>query len=150
MSFYFTFIIISLFFFKLACKAYDTNKIVFSICYAFAILIPAILGGYRDLSVGIDVLVYGESMFDYAKSCSSISELIDDASTREYGYFLLNGYKYYCYLTKSTKTNYNIRKRYLELSIEIATDKPYWIKETIKEINFAKEETSNALKLSDG
>lgn len=90
MSFYFTFIIISLFFFKLACKAYDTNKIVFSICYAFAILIPAILGGYRDLSVGIDVLVYGESMFDYAKSCSSISELIDDASTREYGYFLLN------------------------------------------------------------
>ena len=57
MSFYFTFIIISLFFFKLACKAYDTNKIVFSICYAFAILIPAILGGYRDLSVGIDVAV---------------------------------------------------------------------------------------------
>ena len=69
-----------------------------------------------------------------------------DILNKSYGYFLLNGYKYYCYLTKSTKTNYNIRKRYLELSIEIATDKPYWIKETVKEINFAKEETSNALK----
>lgn len=69
-----------------------------------------------------------------------------DVLNESYGYFLLNGYKFYCYLTKSTKTNYNIRKRYLELSIEIVTDKPYWIKETLKEMNFAKEEETNALK----
>ena len=45
-----------------------------------------------------------------------------DVLSKEPGYFKIGDYKYYCYLTKSKKTNYLIDKRYLELSVEITTD----------------------------
>lgn len=68
-----------------------------------------------------------------------------DVMKKSYGYFELNGYKYYCYLTKSAKSNYNIRNRYLELSIDIVTDKPYWIRENTKTINFGKQKSTDTL-----
>ena len=46
------------------------------------------------------------------------------------GYFQIGDYKYYCYITKSKKSNYLISKRYLEVSIELTTDEPEWIKES--------------------
>lgn len=62
------------------------------------------------------------------------------------GYFELNGYKLYCYLTKSVKSNYNKRRQYLELSVTITTDKPYWIKETTRTINFDSDNETSALR----
>ena len=59
-----------------------------------------------------------------------------DILSVEPGYFELNGYKYYCYLTKSVKANYNKRKQYLELSITVSSDDPYWVKETARTIHF--------------
>lgn len=68
-----------------------------------------------------------------------------DVLNKKYGYFLLNGYKYYCYLIKSVKSNYNVVKRYLELKIEVVTDKDYWFKENTKEINFSKVNINDSL-----
>lgn len=62
------------------------------------------------------------------------------------GYFEMNGYRYYCYLTKSVKANYNKRKQYLELSATISSDDPYWIKETTKTINFEDVTETSALR----
>lgn len=52
-----------------------------------------------------------------------------DVLSEEPGYFKIGDYKYYCYLTKSKKTNYLIDKRYLELSVEVTTDIAEWINE---------------------
>lgn len=59
-----------------------------------------------------------------------------DVLNRQKGYFEINGYKYYCYLTKSVKSEYLINKSMLKLSIEVTTDEPYWIKEKTYSIDF--------------
>lgn len=46
------------------------------------------------------------------------------------GFFEINGYKLYGYVTKSVKSDYLINKRCLKLTIEYTCDNPYWIKET--------------------
>lgn len=69
-----------------------------------------------------------------------------DILSVEPGYFELNGYRYYCYLTKSVKANYNKRKQYLELSITVSSDDPYWIKETTKTINFEDVSENSGLR----
>ena len=70
---------------------------------------------------------------------------IDVLSNRQ-GYFVINDYKFYCYATKSAKSNYLENKRLLNIDLDITSDNPYWIKETTKSINFEKQNTSNALK----
>lgn len=53
-----------------------------------------------------------------------------DILKQEKGYFEINGYRYYCFLTKSKKSDYFKSKRLLKLSVEVTTDRPFWIKET--------------------
>lgn len=60
-----------------------------------------------------------------------------DILKKEKGYFEINGYKYYCYAIKSTKSKYLIDKRLLYLSVEITTDDSYWIKETTYTADFS-------------
>lgn len=66
-----------------------------------------------------------------------------DVASLKKGFFEINGYKYYCYITKSAKANYLINKKILNLSIKTKSDKPYWIKETTKTVNFAQQEQSS-------
>lgn len=62
-----------------------------------------------------------------------------DVISRQMGHFTINGYKYYCYAVKSVKTDYLIDKRYLKLSLQIASDDSFWYKETTKTIDFSKQ-----------
>lgn len=72
-----------------------------------------------------------------------------DVLRQSKGYFEINGYKYYCYLTKSVKSDYLNTKRLLQLKAEITTDDSYWVKETTKTINFGElSESTDALKYS--
>lgn len=45
------------------------------------------------------------------------------------GYFEINEYRYYCYVTKNKKSNYLKSKRYLEIEVQITSDQPKWVKE---------------------
>lgn len=71
-----------------------------------------------------------------------------DVLTKQKGYFEINGYRYYCYLTRSKKSDYLYSKRQLRLSVEITTDKGYWIKEKEYVLNVFESERaiSNAKK----
>lgn len=53
-----------------------------------------------------------------------------DILRKAQGFFEINGYKLYGYVTKSVKSSYLIHKRCLKLTIEYTCDNPYWIKET--------------------
>lgn len=66
-----------------------------------------------------------------------------DILKKKPGYFEINGYRYYCYLTKSKKSNYLISDRYLTLSVEITTDKPEWIRETKYSFNRDDSQMTN-------
>ena len=64
-----------------------------------------------------------------------------DVLTARAGHFIINGYKYTCYLTKSVKSDYLTSKRQLKLTAEVTTDKPYWCKETLRTIDFSTTQT---------
>lgn len=69
-----------------------------------------------------------------------------DILKKEKGYFEINGYKYYCYAIKSTKSKYLIDKRLLYLSVEITTDDSYWIKETTYTVDFTSSSSRTVTK----
>lgn len=54
-----------------------------------------------------------------------------DVINKKPGYFEINDYRYYCYVTKSKKSNYLKSKRYLEIELQITSDQSKWIKENI-------------------
>jgi hypothetical protein len=58
--------------------------------YGIALLIPAILAGIRDVSVGIDVLYYAYPIFEDARLAPSIHSLIYTWERIEIGYLWLN------------------------------------------------------------
>lgn len=61
-------------------------KVIFSI---LIILIPSIIGGFRDLTIGTDVLVYGEKNFAYANSYQNIINYITSYDI-DVGYLAIN------------------------------------------------------------
>lgn len=70
-----------------------------------------------------------------------------DVLTGRKGYFLINGYKYHCFVTKSVKSDYLISERHLKISVETTTDTPYWKKEKTSTIDFKNiTGETNALK----
>lgn len=62
------------------------------------------------------------------------------------GYFEINGYKYYCYVVKSVKSEYLEHKSILSIDVEIATDDSYWIKETTYTADFSSSATRTVTK----
>jgi hypothetical protein len=68
-----------------------------------------------------------------------------DVLTQQKGYFEINGYKYYCFATKSAKSNYLYSNRELNIKLEVTTDEPFWIKQTTKSINFGVQGESDTL-----
>lgn len=54
-----------------------------------------------------------------------------DIITFKPGYFQINEYKFYCYITQNKKSNYLRSKRYLEIEIQVTSDRPSWVKEDI-------------------
>lgn len=52
-----------------------------------------------------------------------------DVLNKSPGYFDINGYRYYCYLTKSNKSDYLYSMKRLTLKVEVLSDHPYWVKE---------------------
>ena len=61
-------------------------KIIFSI---IIILIPSIIGGVRDLTIGTDVLVYGEDYFFYATQYNNLIDYITTYNA-DTGYLIIN------------------------------------------------------------
>lgn len=69
-----------------------------------------------------------------------------DVLRQAMGYFEINGYKYYCYVVKSVKSEYLENKSILSLDVEITTDDSYWIKETTYTADFTSSTAKTATK----
>ena len=53
-----------------------------------------------------------------------------DVLNEKAGYFEINGYRFYCFATQNKKSEYLIDDRYMQVELELTSDKPEWIKET--------------------
>ena len=69
-----------------------------------------------------------------------------DVLRQSKGYFEINGYKYYCYVVKSVKSEYLEHKSILSIDVEIATDDSYWIKETTYTADFTSSSAKTVTK----
>lgn len=67
-------------------KKYPQNKKLIILCSFFVILIPSILAGVRDDTVGTDVLVYCKPWFDMACQYDSLWSYIQSIPGTEWGY----------------------------------------------------------------
>lgn len=45
------------------------------------------------------------------------------------GKIVIGDYYISCFITESKKTNYLLSKKYMQVSVKVTTDKPYWVKE---------------------
>lgn len=70
------------------------NKVLKVTLYIFAIIIPSVLAGVRDSSVGTDVNVYGKRFYNISRQSETLLELFANLSlqgvTSEYLFHLLN------------------------------------------------------------
>ena len=53
-----------------------------------------------------------------------------DVLANKHGRIIIGDYYFKCFVTKSQKKNYLISKRYMELTLTLTTDFPYWVKES--------------------
>ena len=89
MPFYLLIIVLSTFFFYCCEKNYKRNSALFCIFYFLYVMILTLLGGFRDDTVGEDLMVYGISFFDNARHTKNLYDLFDNING-EYAYHILN------------------------------------------------------------
>lgn len=63
-----------------------------------------------------------------------------DVLAMQHGQIIIGDYYFKCFVTKSTKSDYIQSKRYMTLTLTLASDFPYWVKEVAK--SFKAGETS--------
>lgn len=55
-----------------------------------------------------------------------------DVLALQHGKIIIGNYYFKCYVTKSTKSDYQRSKRYMSLTLTLSSDYPYWVKESKK------------------
>lgn len=62
---------------------------------------------------------------------NKLMEVVEkDVLAMKHGQIILGDYYFRCFVTKSQKKNYLISKRYMEITLTLTSDFPYWVKET--------------------
>ena len=55
----------------------------------------------------------------------------EDVLALEHGQIIIGDYYFKCFVTKSSKTDYQAHKGYMALKLTLTTDFPYWVKENL-------------------
>lgn len=74
----------------LASKKQSTKKMKIAIYPILIVVVLSVFGGFRDLTIGTDVLVYGANWFKIATNFSSLSSYINFIDSSDFGYLLIN------------------------------------------------------------
>lgn len=83
-----------------------------------------------------------------AKGTAARNRLLEvmekDVLAMEPGKILIGGYYFKCFVTKSSKGSYLIHKRYMALTLTLASDHPYWVKESTYSFRIGGNASSEA------
>lgn len=66
-----------------------------------------------------------------------------DVLAMQHGQIILGDYYFKCFVTKSQKKNYLSTKRWMEVTLTLTTDFPYWVKETTHILRKTSEDTES-------
>ena len=87
-----------------------------------------------DYSVGtkkLPVVIICKTEAEGIAARNKLFEIAEkDVLALQHGKIYLDGYYLRCYVTKSAKKKYLYSKRYMEVTLTLTTDFPYWVKET--------------------
>ena len=62
---------------------------------------------------------------------NKLMEVVEkDVLAMQHGRIIIGGYYFRCFVTKSQKKKYLTSKRWMEVTLTLTTDFPYWVKET--------------------
>ena len=62
---------------------------------------------------------------------NKLMEVVEkDVLAMKHGKIIIGDYYFKCFVTKSQKKNYLTTKRWMELTLTLTTDFPYWVKES--------------------
>ena len=74
---------------------------------------------------------------------NKLMEVVEkDVLAMKHGQIILGNYYFKCFVTKSQKKDYLKSKRYMELTLTLTTDFPYWVKEST--MQFGSDVSSEA------
>ena len=91
----------------------------------------------------IPVIIQCDSEMDGSTIRNVLFECTEkDILSMKYGKIVIGDYYLQCYITASKKSDYLIRKGYMRVSLEVSTDRPYWVKES--KYIFQPQETSSS------
>lgn len=80
----------------------------------------------------VPLIIYCDNEEEGLKKKNTLFEICEkDVLKKEYGKIIIGDYYLKCFVTGSTKTKYLINKGYLEVSLTVTTDLPFWVKETV-------------------
>lgn len=62
-----------------------------------------------------------------------------DALALQHGQIIIGNFYFKCFVTKSTKSDYQRSKRFMTLTLTLSSDYPYWVNESLKHFAVSKE-----------
>lgn len=70
-----------------------------------------------------------------------------DIISKSAGYFIINDYRFYCYIIKSKKSKYLMNAGIMSVELEVTSDRPSWVKEICYTYEKEMHDTSGVEKL---
>lgn len=86
----------------------------------------------RDISKRkLPVVIICDTEEQGIKARNKLMEVVEkDVLAMKHGKIILGDYYFRCFVTKSQKKNYLTTKRWMEVTLTLTTDFPYWVKES--------------------
>ena len=80
---------------------------------------------------------------------NNLMEVVEkDVLAMQHGKIIIGDYYFKCFVTKSQKKNYLTTKRWMELTLTLTTDFPFWLKETTTSFSIGRDSTGVGLDLN--
>lgn len=87
--------------------------------------------GYTVSTRSLPIIILCETEEEGIKKRNKILEVVEkDVLSMQHGRIIVGDYYFRCYITKSQKANYLTSKRWLEVTLTLTSDFPFWVKET--------------------
>lgn len=103
------------------------------------------ISGFKKgiVSKSIPIILKVDTVEEGVKLRNQLFEVCEkDVLAVKHGKIIIGDYYLKCFVTESKKTEYLINKGYMQISLKIQTDFPYWVKETATQFNYGNGGTA--------
>lgn len=79
----------------------------------------------------VRIVIKGNTITEANSLRNRLYEVFEkDVLAKEYGRFIIGDYYFKCYITESAKSKYNRNSNFVQITLKVISDLPYWIKES--------------------